>query len=129
MDARSLLRAKKADVRINHPYATYTASGQLRCSICAVPGPPVFPPTPLVSAFTPLTILAGISEAMGCAYPYEATSDVCRAGKGGSSESCSETTRGGESRGGTEAVTCGCGRWGERWEGWEWVTGRILLFG
>ncbi|UOH84497.1 hypothetical protein LQV05_001298 [Cryptococcus neoformans] len=37
MDAKSLLRAKKAEARINHPYATYNVSGVLRCSICAVP--------------------------------------------------------------------------------------------
>ncbi|ODO03580.1 zinc finger protein 830 [Cryptococcus wingfieldii CBS 7118] len=37
MDAKSLLRAKKAEARITHPYATYNASGVLRCSICAVP--------------------------------------------------------------------------------------------
>lgn len=38
MDARSLLRAKKAEARIEHPYAAYTAAGQLRCSVCAIPG-------------------------------------------------------------------------------------------
>jgi len=38
MDARSLLRAKKAEARIEHPHATYTATGVLRCSICAIPG-------------------------------------------------------------------------------------------
>ncbi|WVQ84447.1 hypothetical protein IAT38_006599 [Cryptococcus sp. DSM 104549] len=37
MDARSLLRAKKAEARITHPYASYTAAGALRCSICATP--------------------------------------------------------------------------------------------
>ncbi|WRT69823.1 uncharacterized protein IL334_006814 [Kwoniella shivajii] len=37
MDAKSLLRAKKAEARITHPYATYTAAGVMRCSICAVP--------------------------------------------------------------------------------------------
>ncbi|BEJ13518.1 hypothetical protein CspHIS471_0306920 [Cutaneotrichosporon sp. HIS471] len=37
MDAKSLLRAKKAGSRIQHPYASYSAAGQLRCSICAVP--------------------------------------------------------------------------------------------
>lgn len=41
MDAKSLLRAKKAEARINHPYAAYNASGVLRCSICAVPGTPI----------------------------------------------------------------------------------------
>ena len=38
MDARSLLRAKKAEARIEHPYASYTAAGILRCAICAAPG-------------------------------------------------------------------------------------------
>jgi zinc finger protein 830 len=38
MDAKSLLRAKKASARIEHPYASYNAAGVLRCSICAVPG-------------------------------------------------------------------------------------------
>ncbi|KAK1923485.1 hypothetical protein DB88DRAFT_300217 [Papiliotrema laurentii] len=37
MDARSLLRAKKAEARVDHPYAAYSAAGVLRCSICAVP--------------------------------------------------------------------------------------------
>ncbi|WWC73820.1 uncharacterized protein I206_107792 [Kwoniella pini CBS 10737] len=37
MDAKSLLRAKKAEARITHPYAAYNAAGVLRCSICAVP--------------------------------------------------------------------------------------------
>ncbi|WWC92673.1 uncharacterized protein L201_007632 [Kwoniella dendrophila CBS 6074] len=37
MDAKSLLRAKKAEARINHPYAAYNSAGVLRCSICAVP--------------------------------------------------------------------------------------------
>jgi hypothetical protein len=43
MDARSLLRAKKAESRIEHPHATYTGAGQLRCSICAIPGMHLFP--------------------------------------------------------------------------------------
>lgn len=34
-DARALLRAKRQEVRINHPYASYSASGQLRCSVCS----------------------------------------------------------------------------------------------
>lgn len=38
MDAKSLLRAKKAEAKIQHPYASYNAAGQLRCSICAIPG-------------------------------------------------------------------------------------------
>ncbi|OCF62111.1 hypothetical protein L486_01778 [Kwoniella mangroviensis CBS 10435] len=37
MDAKSLLRAKKAESRITHPYAAYNNAGILRCSICAVP--------------------------------------------------------------------------------------------
>ncbi|KLO11558.1 hypothetical protein SCHPADRAFT_905904 [Schizopora paradoxa] len=34
-DARALLRAKRQEARINHPYASYSSSGQLRCSVCA----------------------------------------------------------------------------------------------
>lgn len=34
-DARSLLKAKRQEVRINHPYASYNTSGQLKCSVCA----------------------------------------------------------------------------------------------
>ncbi|KAL1412566.1 hypothetical protein Q8F55_000313 [Vanrija albida] len=37
MDAKSLLRARKATARVEHPHAAYTAAGQLRCAICAVP--------------------------------------------------------------------------------------------
>ncbi|WOO82164.1 Zinc finger protein [Vanrija pseudolonga] len=37
MDAKSLLRARKATARVEHPHASYTAAGQLRCAICAVP--------------------------------------------------------------------------------------------
>ncbi len=33
-DARALLRAKRQEVRINHPLAVYTSSGQLRCIAC-----------------------------------------------------------------------------------------------
>ncbi|KAF5342660.1 hypothetical protein D9611_001737 [Ephemerocybe angulata] len=36
-DARALLKAKRAEARISHPYASYTSSDQLRCSICSVP--------------------------------------------------------------------------------------------
>ncbi|KZW02875.1 hypothetical protein EXIGLDRAFT_759583 [Exidia glandulosa HHB12029] len=36
MDARSLLRAKREQAKIEHPYASY-ASGQLKCTICATP--------------------------------------------------------------------------------------------
>ncbi|KAM5544587.1 hypothetical protein V8D89_001485 [Ganoderma adspersum] len=33
-DARALLRAKRQEVRVNHPLAIYTSSGQLRCMAC-----------------------------------------------------------------------------------------------
>jgi len=33
-DARSLLKAKRQEARISHPFATYTSSGQLKCSVC-----------------------------------------------------------------------------------------------
>ncbi|KAI0636179.1 hypothetical protein C8Q77DRAFT_1155892 [Trametes polyzona] len=33
-DARALLRAKRQEVRIDHPLASYNASGQLRCIAC-----------------------------------------------------------------------------------------------
>jgi zinc finger protein 830 len=36
-DARALLKAKRAEARISHPYATYTAAGQLRCTVCGTP--------------------------------------------------------------------------------------------
>ncbi|KAI0723669.1 hypothetical protein C8Q72DRAFT_787196 [Fomitopsis betulina] len=35
-DARSLLRAKRQEVRVNHPLAAYTSSGQLRCLACGI---------------------------------------------------------------------------------------------
>ncbi|KAJ2914493.1 hypothetical protein MD484_g5920, partial [Candolleomyces efflorescens] len=35
-DARSLLKAKRQETRISHPYATYTPSNQLKCSICGL---------------------------------------------------------------------------------------------
>jgi len=35
-DARSLLRAKRQEVRINHPLASYSAAGQLRCIACGI---------------------------------------------------------------------------------------------
>lgn len=38
MDAKALLRAQKAAAKVQHPYASYNASGQLRCVVCAVPG-------------------------------------------------------------------------------------------
>ncbi|KAJ3516550.1 hypothetical protein NLJ89_g1060 [Agrocybe chaxingu] len=34
-DVRALLKSKRQEARISHPYATYTTSGQLKCSICA----------------------------------------------------------------------------------------------
>ncbi|TFK28204.1 hypothetical protein FA15DRAFT_91425 [Coprinopsis marcescibilis] len=34
-DVRSLLKAKRQEARISHPYATYTPSDQLKCLICA----------------------------------------------------------------------------------------------
>ncbi|EKC99356.1 hypothetical protein A1Q2_06293 [Trichosporon asahii var. asahii CBS 8904] len=37
MDAKALLRAQKAAAKVQHPYASYNASGQLRCIVCAVP--------------------------------------------------------------------------------------------
>ncbi|KAG6820861.1 hypothetical protein H0H93_010688 [Arthromyces matolae] len=33
-DVRALLKAKRQEVRITHPFATYTSAGQLRCSAC-----------------------------------------------------------------------------------------------
>lgn len=38
-DARALLRAKRqeSEARINHPYASYNAAGQLRCTACGLP--------------------------------------------------------------------------------------------
>ncbi|KAH7912014.1 hypothetical protein BJ138DRAFT_845645 [Hygrophoropsis aurantiaca] len=33
-DVRALLKAKRQEVRINHPLASYTSGGQLRCVIC-----------------------------------------------------------------------------------------------
>ncbi|RXW15920.1 hypothetical protein EST38_g9928 [Candolleomyces aberdarensis] len=35
-DARSLLKAKRQEARISHPYATYTPSDQLKCSVCGL---------------------------------------------------------------------------------------------
>jgi zinc finger protein 830 len=35
-DVRALLKAKRQEVRINHPYAAYGANGALRCSACGV---------------------------------------------------------------------------------------------
>ncbi|EPS93609.1 hypothetical protein FOMPIDRAFT_1135842 [Fomitopsis schrenkii] len=35
-DARTLLRAKRQEVRVNHPLASYTPSGQLRCLACGI---------------------------------------------------------------------------------------------
>lgn len=38
-DVRALLKAKTKEraPQIQHPYAAYNASGQLRCSLCATP--------------------------------------------------------------------------------------------
>lgn len=33
-DVRALLKAKRQEVRVNHPLASYTSSGQLRCVAC-----------------------------------------------------------------------------------------------
>ncbi|EIN04968.1 hypothetical protein PUNSTDRAFT_55277 [Punctularia strigosozonata HHB-11173 SS5] len=33
-DARALLKAKRQEVRITHPLATYNSAGQLRCTVC-----------------------------------------------------------------------------------------------
>jgi hypothetical protein len=67
MDARSLLRAKKAESRIEHPHATYTGAGQLRCSICAIPGTP--------PSFHPSHKLMG-SKTMGRPPPYETAPSI-----------------------------------------------------
>ncbi|OBZ72663.1 hypothetical protein A0H81_07474 [Grifola frondosa] len=34
-DVRALLKAKRQEIRINHPLASYTSSGQLRCIACS----------------------------------------------------------------------------------------------
>ena len=36
-DVRSLLRNERAQRRINHPQATYTATGTLECTVCQIP--------------------------------------------------------------------------------------------
>lgn len=36
-DVRSLLKAKRQELRVEHPLATYTSSGQLRCIACDTP--------------------------------------------------------------------------------------------
>ncbi|KAF8150551.1 hypothetical protein B0H34DRAFT_729203 [Crassisporium funariophilum] len=33
-DVRALLKAKRQEARISHPFATYNPSGQLKCSVC-----------------------------------------------------------------------------------------------
>jgi zinc finger protein 830 len=33
-DVRALLKAKRQETRIQHPYASYTSTGQLRCTAC-----------------------------------------------------------------------------------------------
>lgn len=35
-DVRALLKARRQEARITHPYAAYSSSGQLRCSICGL---------------------------------------------------------------------------------------------
>ncbi|TDL25455.1 hypothetical protein BD410DRAFT_593106 [Rickenella mellea] len=35
-DARALLRAKRQEARVNHIYASYSSSGQLRCTVCEI---------------------------------------------------------------------------------------------
>lgn len=35
-DARALLKARRQEVRISHPFASYSSSGQLRCSTCSI---------------------------------------------------------------------------------------------
>src|SRR6266567_2500949 len=35
-DVRALLKAKRQEARISHPYAAYNASGQLKCSVCGL---------------------------------------------------------------------------------------------
>ncbi|THH06685.1 hypothetical protein EW146_g9538 [Bondarzewia mesenterica] len=35
-DVRKLLKAKRQEARVVHPYATYGAGGQLRCTACGV---------------------------------------------------------------------------------------------
>jgi len=35
-DVRALLKAKRQEARISHPYATYNPSGQLKCSVCGL---------------------------------------------------------------------------------------------
>ncbi|OJA09785.1 hypothetical protein AZE42_07219 [Rhizopogon vesiculosus] len=35
-DVRALLKAKRQEARVNHPLASYTTAGQLRCSICGL---------------------------------------------------------------------------------------------
>jgi hypothetical protein len=67
MDARSLLRAKKAESRVEHPHAAYTGAGQLRCSICAIPGTLFFPTSHNKLMY---------SETMGRTPPYETASSI-----------------------------------------------------
>ncbi|KAF9650257.1 hypothetical protein BDM02DRAFT_3066089, partial [Thelephora ganbajun] len=33
-DVRALLKAKRQEARIQHPYASYTSTGQLQCTVC-----------------------------------------------------------------------------------------------
>lgn len=36
-DARALLRAKRQEAKVTHPYAAYSSTGQLRCTVCGTP--------------------------------------------------------------------------------------------
>lgn len=36
-DVRALLKAKRQEARITHPYASYTTAGQLKCTVCSTP--------------------------------------------------------------------------------------------
>ncbi|KAH0578903.1 Zinc finger protein 830 [Termitomyces sp. J132] len=36
-DVRALLKAKRQEIKITHPFASYASSGQLRCSACGTP--------------------------------------------------------------------------------------------
>lgn len=36
-DVRALLKAKRQEARITHPYATYNTAGQLKCTVCNLP--------------------------------------------------------------------------------------------
>ena len=48
-DLRSLMKASKAAARISHPYARYSSSGQLSCTLCGIPCKDVLWPSHLTS--------------------------------------------------------------------------------